>query len=140
MVVHLIEICQVGAADWRTIGWTISSNGGGMADERRRAAWIGGSVIVKGEVTSTMDLVIDGQVEGKIEIGDHNLTIGPDAEVTADLVAKSVTISGKVKGDVLSAGKVELKSSASVEGDITAPKLVMEDGAGLSGKVDTGTR
>ena len=111
-----------------------------MADERRRAAWIGGSVIVKGDVTSTMDLVIDGQVEGKIEIGDHNLTIGADASVTADLVAKSVTISGKVKGDVLSAGKVELKSSASVEGDITAPKLVMEDGASLSGKVDTGTK
>jgi len=111
-----------------------------MADERRKAAWIGGSVIVKGDVTSTMDLVIDGQVEGRIEIGDHNLTIGQEASVTADLVAKSVTISGIVKGDVLSAGKVELKSSAHVHGDITAPKLVMEDGAELSGKVDTGTK
>ena len=58
----------------------------------------------------------------------------------ADLVAKSVTISGTVKGNVMGNGKVELKSTAKVEGDVTAPKFLMEDGASLSGKVDTGTR
>jgi len=111
-----------------------------MAEERRRAAWIGGSILVKGNVVSTEDLVIDGKVEGTIELGDHGLTIGPTASVVADLAAKTVTISGKLTGNVISSGKVELKSTAKVEGDISAPKLVMEDGAALSGKVDTGPR
>ena len=111
-----------------------------MADERRRAAWIGGSVLVKGDVVSNEDLVIDGKVEGTIELGDHNLTIGAGAAVVADLVAKNITISGEVKGDIVGSGTVELKSSAKVEGDINAPKFVMDDGATLSGKVDTGTK
>jgi cytoskeletal protein CcmA (bactofilin family) len=111
-----------------------------MADERRRAAWIGGSILVKGDVVSTEDLVIDGQVQGTIELGDHNLTIGQGASVIADLAAKAVTISGNLKGNVMSTGKVELKSTAKVEGDISSPKFVMEDGAALSGKVDTGTK
>lgn len=111
-----------------------------MADERRKAAWIGGSILVRGDVVSTEDLVIDGQVQGTIELGDHSLIIGPGAAVVADLVAKMVTISGQVKGNVVGSGKVELKSGAKVEGDITAPKFVMEDGAALSGKVDTGSK
>ena len=111
-----------------------------MSDERRKAAWIGGSILVKGDIVSTEDLVIDGQVHGTIELGDHSLTIGPGAAVTADLVAKTVTISGKLNGNVISTGRVELKSTAKVAGDISAPKLMMEDGAALSGKVDTGSR
>lgn len=109
-------------------------------EERRRANWIGGSILVKGDVVSTGDLVIDGQVQGTIELGDHSLTIGEAASVVADLVAKSVSISGKVKGNVLSTGRVELRKTASVEGDITSPKVLMEDGAALRGRVDTGKR
>ena len=111
-----------------------------MADERRRAAWIGGSVLVKGDVVASEDLVIDGKVEGTIELGEHNLTIGAGAAVVADLVAKNITISGEVKGDVVGSGTVELKSSARVEGDINSPKFVMEEGAALRGKVDTGPK
>ena len=111
-----------------------------MTEERRSRAWIGGSILVKGDVVSTEDLVIDGQVEGTIELGDHSLTIGSGAAVVADLVAKNVTISGQLKGDVVGSGKVELKSTAKVEGDINAPKFTMEEGATLSGKVDTGTK
>ena len=86
------------------------------------------------------DLVIDGQIHGTIKLGDHSLSIGPGAVVTANLVAKTVTVSGTVKGDVVGNAKVELKSTAKVEGDIRAPKFVIEDGATLSGKVDTGDR
>jgi cytoskeletal protein CcmA (bactofilin family) len=110
------------------------------AEERRKACWISGAITVKGNVTSAGDLVIDGKVEGAIEIGDHNLTIGETATVVADLMAKDVTIAGTVKGNVLGSGKVELKKNSSVEGDITAPRFVMEEGAALSGKVDTGTK
>ena len=109
-------------------------------DERRKAAWIGGSILVKGDVVSTEDLVIDGKVEGTIELGDHSLTIGPGAAVIADLAAKSVTISGTVKGNVMGNAKVELKSTAKVEGDISAPMFLMEEGATLIGKVDTGAK
>jgi cytoskeletal protein CcmA (bactofilin family) len=109
-------------------------------DERRKAAWIGGSILVKGDVVSTEDLVIDGQVQGTIELGNHSLTIGPGASVVADLVAKSVTISGTVKGNVMGNAMVELKSTARVEGDISAPKFAMVDGATLVGKVDTGVK
>ncbi len=109
-------------------------------EERRKAGWIGGSVAVTGNVTAAGDLVIDGMVEGTIELGDHNLTIGETASVKADLVAKDVIIAGKVKGNVLGAGKVELRKNSDVEGDITAPRFTMEEGAVLSGKVDSGSR
>ena len=109
-----------------------------MAEERRKAAWIGGSIVVTGTVVATEDLVIDGQIHGTIELGDHSLTIGNGAVVMGNLVAKIVTISGTVKGDIIGNAKVELKSTAKVEGDITAPKFQMEDGAALIGKVDTG--
>jgi cytoskeletal protein CcmA (bactofilin family) len=110
------------------------------AEERRRANWIGGSISVRGDVVSSGDLIIDGQVHGTIELGDHELTIGETAEVVADLSAKSVVISGRVKGNVLGMGRVELKKTASVEGDVTAPKFMMEEGASISGKIDTGDR
>ena len=110
------------------------------AEERRKACWIGGQVTVTGNVTAAGDLVIDGKVEGTIELGDHNLTIGETAAVVADLVAKDVIIAGKVKGNVLGSGKVELTKNGEVEGDITAPRFMMEEGAVLSGKVESGQR
>ena len=97
-------------------------------------------VVVRGTVVATEDLVIDGQVHGTIELGDHNLTIGDVAVVVADLMAKSIVISGNVTGNVIGSTSVELKSTAKVEGDVSAPKFQMEDGATLVGKVDTGTK
>ncbi|MDP2322180.1 MAG: polymer-forming cytoskeletal protein [Acidobacteriota bacterium] len=107
-------------------------------EERRRASWISGSILVRGDVVSTEDLVIDGKVQGTIELGDHSLTIGSGAAVVADLAAKVVTVSGSVVGNVVGAARVELKATASVEGDVISPTFVMEEGATLKGKVDTG--
>ena len=109
-------------------------------EERRKSCWISGAITVTGNVTSAGDLVIDGRVEGAIEIGNHNLTIGETAAVVADLIARDVTVAGSVKGNVLGSGKVELKKNSTVEGDITAPRFAMEDGAVLIGKVDMGER
>jgi cytoskeletal protein CcmA (bactofilin family) len=109
-------------------------------EERRKSAWIGGSVMIKGAIVSTEDLAIDGKVEGTIELGDHSLTLGEHSTIVADLVAKTVTISGTVKGSVIGVSKVELRKTANVEGDVTVPKLVIEDGAVLRGKVDTGAK
>ena len=112
-----------------------------MADavtERRVVAWIGKAVRVEGKVISGEDLTIDGDVEGSIELGDHNLTIGVDARIKADLMARTITISGAVTGNVLAVEKVDLRATGSVSGDISAPRFVMADGATAMGKIDAG--
>ena len=111
----------------------------GMSNsERRVVAWIGKAVRVEGKVISEEDLTIDGDVKGSIELGGHSLTIGQDARIQADLLAKTVTISGKVSGNVKAVEKVDLRSTGSVDGNITAPRFVMADGATVLGKVQAG--
>ena len=105
-------------------------------DERRISAWIGTALIVQGKVISSQDLTIDGKVEGTIELGDHGLTIGSGAEIKADLVAQTITISGAVTGNVTATAVVDLRATGSVDGDITTPRLIMADGAVIKGKVD----
>jgi cytoskeletal protein CcmA (bactofilin family) len=109
-----------------------------MNSERRVVAWIGKAVRVEGKVISEEDLTIDGDVEGSIELGGHTLTIGQDARIRADLVAKTVTISGKVSGNVKAVEKVDLRATGSVDGNITAPRFIMADGATVFGKVQAG--
>ena len=101
-------------------------------------AWIGKAVRVEGKVISEEDLTIDGDVEGSIELGGHTLTIGEEATVRADLLAKTVTISGRVSGNVKAVEKVDLRATGSVDGNITAPRFVMADGATVLGKVQAG--
>jgi cytoskeletal protein CcmA (bactofilin family) len=108
------------------------------ATERRMVAWIGKAVRVEGKVIGGEDLTIDGDVEGSIELGGHCLTIGQEANIKADLLAKTVTISGKVRGNVKGVEKVDLSPTASVHGDITAPRFSMADGATVMGKISAG--
>src|SRR5262249_55693129 len=110
-------------------------------DERRTTAWIGQGVVVEGRISSSQDLRIDGRVEGTIEVGDHLLIVGAGAVVKANLVARSILISGTVIGNVTVTDRLDVKETGSVEGDIRAPRLVMVDGAMVKGKVDaTGNR
>src|SRR5262245_26195955 len=106
------------------------------ADERRTTAWIGQSVVIEGRITSSQDLRIDGKVEGSIEVGDHLLIVGAGAAVKANLVARSVLISGSVIGNVTATDRLDLHATGSVEGDISAPRMVMVEGAFVKGKVD----
>jgi cytoskeletal protein CcmA (bactofilin family) len=115
------------------------ANGDGST-ERRMAAWVGKALLIQGKVTSTENLTIDGRVEGTIELGDHDLTIGSGASVQADLVAQSIVISGEVTGNVLASVKVDLHSTGSVKGDIATPLLLMADGAMVTGTVDVAGR
>jgi cytoskeletal protein CcmA (bactofilin family) len=108
------------------------------AGERRVSAWIGKAVRVEGKVISSEDLTIDGDVDGSIDLGGHSLVIGPGASVKADVVARTVTISGTVKGNVKAVEKVDLLASGSVEGDISAPRFAMADGATVMGKIAAG--
>jgi cytoskeletal protein CcmA (bactofilin family) len=109
-------------------------------DERRVVAWVGKSVIFTGELKSSEDMTIDGRVEGSIELRDHALTIGPDADIKADITAKIVTIYGAVTGTITAREKVDIRESGSVDGDIISPRLAIADGAVLRGRVDTEAR
>lgn len=108
-----------------------------LSPERRTSAWIGKSVFVKGEVVSAEDLTIDGRVEGTIAIGDHCLTVGAGAAIQANLTAHTMVISGAVTGNVTATERIEIRETGSVEGDITAPRLTVRDGAVLRGRIDT---
>jgi cytoskeletal protein CcmA (bactofilin family) len=105
-------------------------------DEKRTTAWIGQAVVIEGRITSSQDLRIDGRVDGAIEVGDHLLTVGAGAMVKANLVARSILISGSVIGNVTATERLDVKETGSIEGDVTAPRLVMVDGAMVKGKVD----
>ncbi len=108
------------------------------SDERRGSAWIGQGVVVEGKITSAQDLRIDGKVDGTIEVGNHGLIIGASAVVKADLAARTILICGAVIGNVTAVERVDVQGTASVEGDLTAPRLVMADGALVNGKVEAG--
>jgi cytoskeletal protein CcmA (bactofilin family) len=107
--------------------------------ERRVAAWVGKALRIEGRIISNEDLTIDGSVEGSIELGNHTLTIGEGATVKADLAARSITISGTVTGRVRATERVELLATAQVDGDISAPKLAMAEGASAKGRIEAGT-
>jgi cytoskeletal protein CcmA (bactofilin family) len=109
-------------------------------EERRHVAWVGKSVIFKGDLISSEDMTVDGRVEGSIEVCDHSLTVGPDADIRAGITARSVTIMGRVTGTITARDTVEIQSTGSVEGDIISPRIAIADGALLRGRVDTEAR
>lgn len=100
-------------------------------------AWVGKSVVFKGDLTSSEDMMIDGRVEGSIQIRDHTLTVGPDADIRANILARAVTVNGAVTGTITARDKVDIRQTGSVEGDIFSPRLAIADGALLRGRVDT---
>jgi cytoskeletal protein CcmA (bactofilin family) len=109
---------------------------GATIDERRAHAWIGKSLVVEGRIVSSQDLTIDGKVQGTIELGQHALTIGREGDVTANLAARVVVISGAVTGNVTASAKVELHATGSVDGDIVAPIVSVAEGAVIKGRLD----
>ncbi len=101
-----------------------------------RAANIGASISIKGELQGDEDLIIDGRVEGKIDLREHNLTIGPNGKIKADLYARTIVVSGEVTGSAFAAERVEIAPSGRLLGDITSPRITIADGAHFKGSVD----
>ena len=97
---------------------------------------IGKSVVIKGELNASEDLTIEGTVEGKIELKDHVLTIGPNGKITAQLFAKVLVVLGEVNGNIAASEKVEIRDGGSVEGDIVSPRVAIAEGAHFRGSVD----
>src|SRR5918995_3828142 len=97
---------------------------------------IGKSVVIKGELNGSEDLTIEGHVEGKIELKEHALTIGPNGKIKAQVFAKSVIVLGEVNGNVTATEKVDIRDNGSVDGDIVSPRVAIAEGAHFRGSVD----
>lgn len=100
------------------------------------ASWLGPGWQVKGEISGNEDLLIDGSVEGVIQIDEGKLTIGTAAKVTANIVARAVAVYGQLKGNVRAKDRIEIKKDASVTGDLTTPQIMIEDGAYFKGSIE----
>ncbi|MGD0739827.1 MAG: polymer-forming cytoskeletal protein [Terracidiphilus sp.] len=99
-------------------------------------ARIGKTIVICGEVNGKEDLIVDGRLEGTVNLAENRLTIGPNANVAADITAKDVLVLGRVQGNVVASGRVELRAGCNLEGDIRALRLAVEDNAVFRGKVD----
>jgi cytoskeletal protein CcmA (bactofilin family) len=97
----------------------------------------GSTLVIKGDVTASEDLVLEGRVEGTISLPDHVLTIGLGAELAAVAAARVVILQGAISGDISAFERVELKSSGRMAGDLVTPKIQMSDGATFSGRLET---
>jgi cytoskeletal protein CcmA (bactofilin family) len=102
----------------------------------RSAAVIGSTIKIKGDVTGKENLVIEGKVEGSVELAGHDLTIGAAGQVIADLTAKTVKVEGQITGDITGTEKVIITKSGRVLGNIVAPRVTLEDGAKFKGSID----
>ncbi len=99
-------------------------------------AHIGRSVLIKGELSGSEDLYLDGTVEGSIELPGNNLSVGPNGRVRAGIRARGVVIEGKVEGDIEASERVELRKTAVLTGSIVTQRVSIEDGAYFKGGVD----
>lgn len=104
----------------------------------RAAACISQGIKIKGEVTGSEDLFVDGQVDGQLNLSNSVLTIGPNGTVKADVNAREVIVRGRVEGKVTGREKVQLWSTGQVTGEVQTERLAIEEGALLRGKVEAG--
>lgn len=95
---------------------------------------------MKGELAASEDLRVDGRVEGRIDLPDHALTIGPNANIQADIVAKVVTVFGSVVGGITARDRVDIRKGGSLKGGLSCAHIAIQDGAHFCGRVDMGTR
>lgn len=120
-----------------------SSRSEGPRVDRNKAAstgpaivTIGKSIVVKGELSGKEDLTIEGRVEGKVDLSEHVLTIGPHAKLKAQLSAKSIVVIGQVTGNISASDRINIREEGSVEGDIAAPRVAIAEGATFRGSID----
>ncbi len=96
---------------------------------------IGKSISIKGNVTGDEDTVIEGRVDGHVELKNHHLTVGPNGEVKGEISAKQCTIVGTVKGNVTALERIEVADTGRVEGDLSSPRLLIQEGAQVNGSI-----
>jgi len=100
---------------------------------------IGRSVTIHGEITGGEDLYLDGAVQGTLTLAGNRLTVGPNAHIVADLEVRDIVVYGRVEGNIKASGRVDLRQTAEVTGDILTSRLSIEEKASIRGRVDVGT-
>ena len=106
------------------------------APQLKEKAMIGPSITLKGELSGEEDLLIEGRVEGKIDLPRHSITVGKSGRIKADIYAKVIIIEGEVEGKLFGEEQLVLRQSSTVRGNITAPRVSLEDGASFKGSID----
>jgi len=125
------------AADARSsVNDSTTGRSAGAQGGKKNMATIGQSIVFKGELTGDEDLEIEGQVEGNVRLANNQLTIGSNGRVTAQVVAKSIIVIGRVKGNLTATERIEIQATGIVEGDVKAPRLNVQEGAVLNGGID----
>lgn len=112
------------------------STGAAGASATGEQATIGKSLIVKGELTGSESLYIDGKVEGAINLPGNRVTVGRNGQVAANIVAREVVVLGKVRGNCQASDRVDIRSEGSLTGDVIAARISIEDGAFFKGGID----
>ncbi len=100
---------------------------------------IGKSITIKGDLSGNEDLQIDGSVEGRIDLPNNQLTIGAEGRVKAEVHAKSVVVIGHVTGNVSAVDRIQVEATGIVDGDVKAPRLLVQEGAMLNGSIEMGS-
>lgn len=103
---------------------------------RTERATIGPSIFIKGDLSGEEDLVVEGRVEGKVDLKQNNVTVGKNGKVRADIFGRVVIIEGEVDGNVFAREQAILRQSGAIRGNITAPRVVLEDGSRFKGSID----
>jgi len=99
---------------------------------------IGKSVTIRGEISGSEDLYLDGEIQGTLTLPGNRLTVGPNARVLADLEVRDITVFGSIEGNIRASGRVDLRQTASIHGDIYTTRLSIEEKAMIQGRVDVG--
>ncbi len=115
-----------------------SRPGRGRGAGDQQMANIGKSISIKGDLTGNEDLVLEGTVEGKVELPNNQLTVGANGVVRAEIQAKSIVVVGKVTGNIHGSERIEIQATGVVDGDVQAPRLVVHEGAVLNGAISMG--
>ncbi len=106
------------------------------APQTKERAMIGSTIYIKGDLSGQEDLLIEGRVEGKIELRQHNVTVGKNGKVKADIYGKTITIEGEVQGNLYGEEQLVLRQTSTVRGNIIAPRVSLEDGSNFKGSID----
>jgi len=105
-------------------------------EQLKEKAVVGPSIKIQGELTGEEDLLIQGRVEGRIELRKNNVTVGKNGSVQADIYGKIISVEGEVEGDLFGEEKIIVRKSGTVRGNMTAPRVNLEDGAKFKGAID----